>query len=395
MIKDYIKLVLIQIFHRKLRSWLTILGIIIGVALIISLITLSAGLENAINDQINRMGTNSLRVVPKGFRGPGTGGDILTTEDVRTIERIRGIDYVEPNLIERGKIGYSRQEIFLNVRGFPSHLTEENKKDLDLSFKAGDMFKENERYGVVIGYNVAHEIFSKNINVRNSIYINDQKFRVSGILNEMGLSTIDNALHISIDTMRDVFDEPEKVTFIRVQILDPDSMDQIAERIQTSLERKRRDEAFEVYTPQRLMEQVQSILGILKIILSAIAALSLLVGGIGVMNSMFTSVNERTKQIGTMKAIGATNNQIISLFVLESGIMGFIGGIIGIVTGYGLANLVKEIIKQFDFTFLVLRIDWQLVIWVILFSFIVGVISGTLPALKAAKLKPIEALRYE
>ena len=151
---------------------------------------------------------------------------------------------------------------------------------------------------------------------------------------------------------------------------------------------------FEVRTPEQILNQFSLILGVVQFILIGIAAISLVVGGIGIMNSMYTSVLERTKDIGIMKSIGATNLSILSIFLLESAILGFIGGIVGITIGSALAVIVDVIAKQAGFSILKITVDYKIILLGLFFAIIVGSISGVLPAYRASKLKPVEALRF-
>jgi len=155
------------------------------------------------------------------------------------------------------------------------------------------------------------------------------------------------------------------------------------------------EKEFSVYTPKQLLDQLSSILGAIKIILSGIAAISLVVGGIGIMNSMFTSVLERTRQIGIMKAIGATKKDILSLFLIESGLIGLGGGLIGVILGITTAKIVEVVAFNLGFSLLVIKLDFLLIGLVLFFAFFIGMISGAIPAYQAASLKPVDALRYE
>ena len=180
-----------------------------------------------------------------------------------------------------------------------------------------------------------------------------------------------------------------------VKIKDGINTEKAAEDIRVMLRKSYEEEEFVVYTPEQLLSQLKNILGAIKILLSGIAAISLVVGGIGIMNSMFTSVLERRREIGIMKAVGAKNRDILLLFLIESGMIGLIGGLIGIGLGISVAKSVELIAAQLGFSLLSVGLDYGVMIFMLLFSFSVGMASGVIPAYQAAKLKVVDALRYE
>lgn len=393
MIKDYFSYALRNLKYRQLRSWLTILGIVIGIAAIVGLIQLGEGMDNAINEQFQKLGINSIRVVPKGFTGPMSGSEGLTESDVKVIEKIPGVDYAESILFKRAEVEFSNEIDYMQVTGTPISQSEKVVADLDLTFESGRRFQQGEMGVVMIGYNIAHEKFDKDVAVRNGLIIEGKKFKVVGIMEKTG--TVDDTIYMPLDEMRDLFGDKESVSAIRVKLQDGQDMDDVAKSIENRLERARNDDLFEVFTPEQLLSQIGSILTIIQFILVGIAAISLLVGGVGIMNSMYTSVKERTRDIGIMKALGATNGKIAGMFLAEAGMIGSIGGILGIILGNMLAFSVEGIAKQFGFVLLSIRADYTLMLFALLFAFVVGMLSGLLPAVKAAKLVPVEALRYE
>ena len=164
--------------------------------------------------------------------------------------------------------------------------------------------------------------------------------------------------------------------------------------VEKELERKRGDTNFQVLTASQILEQIGQILGVMQIVLVGIAAISLLVGAIGIMNSMYTSVLERTKDIGIMKAIGARNADILQIFLIESGMIGLVGGLLGTALGTGMALAVEPFAKNAGFP-LIITLEMGVLLFGLLFAFVIGMISGILPAYQASKLKPVDALRYE
>ena len=391
---DYFFMVVNSIRHRKLRSWLTVVGIIIGVAAIISLITMSRSLQSTIEQQFETFGANRIFVSGKGFQGPGTMSNGLTMKDVETIEKISGFKYITPGLFRSAEVIYNKEKGFTLVGGLPAEQYSEFLADTGVEMQAGRAIKDNEKYVAIIGSRVAEKMFSKELSVGNRIKINKVDFKIVGIVKEIGNAQDDNQISIPLDTAREIFNEPESVDTIIVQVKSSSDILAIQEKIEKGLERKRGDTNFEVVTASQILEQINQVLGVMQIVLVGIAAISLLVGAIGIMNSMYTSVLERTKEIGIMKAIGARNPDILWIFLIEAGMIGLVGGILGTALGAGMALAVGPIAKQAGFP-MIISLEVSVLLFGLLFAFIVGMISGILPAYQASKLKPVDALRYE
>ncbi|MBM3200081.1 ABC transporter permease [Candidatus Woesearchaeota archaeon] len=397
MIADFFKLGLLNMKHRKIRSWLTILGIIIGIASIVALISISQGLENAIVEQFSKMGVQDIRVVPKGLRGPPTSGIsvVFTKDDVETIKNVKGVDYVLGVLFQMTNVKSGNEEKLLSTIAYPTELVQQAFIDVDLGFEYGRAFTKGEKGSIILGHNIAKDAFKKEIRVKNSLEVNDKLFKVVGIFEESGTPTVDNAIILALDDARVLYNKPDEVSVMTVHMLEGTDSEKLVKDIKRKLKRARGNENFDVFTPQQILDQMSTILGVVGIVLAGIASISLLVGGIGIMNSMYTSVLERTRDIGVMKAVGATNSNILTVFLIESGLIGLVGGLAGILLGTGVAFSFGEVAKQLGFSLLLIKININLLAFALAFSFFVGVVSGTLPAVRASKLKPVDALRYE
>jgi putative ABC transport system permease protein len=394
MISEYFLLAINSIAHRRLRSWLTIIGIIIGVAAIISLITISRGLENTIEAQFEQFGVNRILISAKGFQGPGTSSQGLTTKDVDTIEKISGLKYVLPVLMRTSEVTYGKETSFTLIYSLPAENYEDFLKDSGIKLKEGRSIKSSDKYSATIGSRVATEMFSKDVRLGNKIKIGKYEFKVVGILKEVGNTQDDNQIGIPLEAAREVFNDQNSVDAIMAQAKSDFNIPLLQKKIEKELEQKRGDTNFQVMTASQILEQISNILGIVQVVLVGIAAISLIVGAIGILNSMYTSVLERTRDIGIMKAIGARNSDILKIFLIESGLMGFVGGIFGTGLGTLAALLVEKIAAQSGFL-LEIKIEIPLLLFGLFFAFLVGMISGTLPAYQASKLKPVDALRYE
>ena len=395
MIKYFFNYGLQNLFHRQVRSWLTILGVVIGIAAIVSLITVGEGLENAIVDQFSSLGADKIRIVPEGLTGPPAGVSGLTIDDVETVEDVLGIDWVAPIIMNYGTVEYDNQEEIMIIKGYPGDLASEDKIDVDVSLIGGTWFEEGDTAVAVIGYSTAYSVFDKDILLKTSIEIEEEKFRVVGILEQIGDQGADQIIYIPFEDAEDIFDMEGEVSAIVATIEEGENIEDISEKIEKDLEKQRDNDNFSLFTPEQILEQLGSILAIVQFLLGGIAAVSLVVGGVGIMNSMYTSVLERTKEIGVMKAIGASQFHILSIFMIEAGLIGMVGGLLGVILGNLFAFSVQGVASLLGFTLLQMTLQWDVIFFALFFAFVIGMISGILPAYKASKLRPVEALRWE
>ena len=394
MSKDVFILALDNLKERQLRSWLTIIGIVIGIAAVVTLIFIGNGLENAIQAQFSKMGISNVRLAPGNLRGPPTGSLGFNNSIINQVEKVKSVEYVNPVLLNFANVEYANEEGYFMTVGYDTKLSDKGFLDADLKLVEGRFFNPDEKGGAIIGYKMAKDFFKKDILSKNTININGIQFKVIGIFDSTG-TDIDNRVYLPLDTARELFDKPNTVNVMTVKIKDGIDTEKAAEDIRVMLRKSYEEEEFVVYTPEQLLSQLKNILGAIKILLSGIAAISLVVGGIGIMNSMFTSVLERRREIGIMKAVGAKNKDVLLLFLIESGMIGLIGGLIGIGLGVSVAKSVELIAAQLGFGLLSVGLDYGIMIFMLLFSFSVGMISGVIPAYQAAKLKVVDALRYE
>jgi putative ABC transport system permease protein len=395
MIQDYIRIALKNITHRQLRSWLTAIGIIIGVASVVALISVSQGMQGAIEEQFEQMGTDTITITPTSFTGPGSTAEAPFDDgDVRVIERVAEIDNVLPMMYGTAKFTFHNQDSYSYLMGVPLD-KESNKAWEDIGWESEvGRFPESGKKEVGLGYLAAREMFDDEVHVKNTILVNDVKFKVVGIAKEVGNSQDDTAIYMDVDVAKDIL-EQENYNMIMAKVKPGNDAELVADKVQRKLEKYRNAEDFNAMTPAEILEQVNDILGIIQLVLVGIAAISLLVGAIGIMNTMYTSVLERTKEIGIMKAIGATNNAIMMIFLAEAGILGLVGGAVGTLLGILMGKGVEIAAGSSGFIPLRVEISPTLVIGAISFAFLIGALSGTLPALGAAKLKPVDALRHE
>ncbi|MBS3141045.1 ABC transporter permease [Candidatus Woesearchaeota archaeon] len=395
MISDYISLTINSILHRRLRAWLTILGIVIGVASIIALISISQGLKSSIEEQFATFGTSRLFIAAKSFQGPGSASEGLTEKDVTALEQISDFKYVAPVIGKSGELEYKKELKYTLIAGFPAEEFSEVFEDMGIEVSKGRMFNSGEKYVAVIGSRVATDLFKDELRINNKIKIQGVDFKVIGIFEEIGNQQDDNQINIPYEAAKEIFNTGDKVDYILAQVKEGIDAAETAKKAENKLERTRDDENFQVLSASQIAEQINSVLGIIQVVLIGIAAISLVVGGIGIMNSMYTSVLERTKEIGIMKSIGARNSDILMLFLLESGFIGLIGGVFGVLLGSGIGILVGKAAASAGYGILKIKISFGLIMFGLAFAIIIGMISGALPARQASKLKPVDALRYE
>ena len=404
MLRDFFFLAISNLKHRGLRSFLTMLGIFIGIAAVVSLISLGQGLQSAITGQFATLSADTLTVTnaETGFGPPGsTAVRKLTSRDLNIIESVEGIEAVVPRLLRIGKVEYNKISQFLFIVSLP-----EDQEDIDFVYstfsietESGRLLKAEDRKKIIIGNDFKENNgFDKDIRVGSILKIQDSEFEVVGILEKASTFQVNSAIIMPEEDMNDIFNIQDEFDIIAVRVSDPEEIEIVASQIERKLRKDRNldegEEDFSVQTPIETISSIQTILNIVNIIVGGIAAISLLIGSIGIANTMYTSVLERTKEIGIMKAIGARNTDILLIFLIESGLLGLVGGIIGIIIGLVLAFSVASTANNaFGDVLISVSISLPLLIFSVIFSFILGISAGILPAYQASRLKPVEALR--
>lgn len=409
MIKDYFRLATLNLRKRRVRSWLTMIGIFIGIASVIALMGLGSGLRVAIISQFDFLGSDILSVQASGLLAGAPGSGVvnpLSDDLVDEIEKVDGVTGAYNRWIEPTMIKFNSIQTLAMVTTIP---TGDRRKIFETMFNIemedGRMLKDTDTYRVVVGGNYAEEVvageetvWGKPVAVGDNIYLNDKKFEVVGIMEKKGNFMLDGAAFINENILLDIFGEDGTTDLIAIKVRNEKQMDKVKEDIEKLL-RKERDvdigeEDFEVSSPQNIINTLDSTLAAINIFIAVIAGISLLVGGIGIMNTMYTSVLERTKEVGIMKAIGAKNSTIFTLFFIESGFLGVVGGIIGIILGMTLAYggaFIGRLVLGVDL--IQASVSLPLILGTLVFSFTLGTIFGVLPAMKAAGLQPVDSLR--
>jgi putative ABC transport system permease protein len=402
MLRNFVSIAFTNIRHRKLRSFLTIIAIVIGIAAVVSLISVSQGMQKAIEKQFEILGTDKIIVMPGGgglmnamgmFSAKG-----LTERDIDLIERVRGVDNAVGMLFKTARVSFDDETKHTFIVGVPTEASARwILENLELD---GRYLKESDRYKAVVGYFFPKGLFFKKaIKVGNRFNIESQQFEAVGSVQEIGNRQDDSQIYIPIDVAREMLGTPNEISMVYAKVQKGYDASDVAEEVKEEMRRDRNleigEEDFTVQTAAQLMRTIGTVLGLIQMILVGIAGISLLVGGVGIMNTMYTAVLERTREIGILKAIGARNSNIMAIFLLESGIIGFIGGLGGTLLGIALAKAVEIVSAPMGFSMLKVSISPELVVMSLSFAFAIGCLSGTLPAMRASRLPPAEALRYE
>ncbi len=401
---DYLVLAARNVRRRGLRSWLTMIGIFIGIAAVVSLISLGQGLQNAIDAQFEQLGSNTIIIQSQNFGPPGSATSdklILKKADLEAVKEVRGVDSAAGVLVKSGTAIFKGELGIGYALGLDDDYLEMFKDFTDFQIIEGRELTDDDKYKVVVGYNHAYgDIWEKPVRLRDTIEIEGIEFKVVGIRGKIGNPVDDGMLSVQKETLREILNVGDEESQIVAKTGDGFNPIDVANDIERALRRERGEkegqETFRVTTSEQLLETFSTIFNIVQAVLVGIAAISLIVGGVGIMNTMYTSVLERTREIGIMKAVGARNSDITLIFLFESGILGLLGGAIGVALGYGIGKTAEYIATvQLGTDLLQASFPPVLIFGALLFSFLVGSVSGLLPALQAARLKPTDALRYE
>ena len=389
----------------KARSFLTMLGIVIGISSVIALVSVGQGATASVTSNISSLGSNLLLIYPGSSRnsGPVSGGagsaQTLTLDDAKAIKSdISGVSAVAAELSRRYQVTYKSNNSNSQVVGTEqSYAQIRNIETSSGYFISDDQVKSFSKVAV-IGPTIQEELFGAGVDpVGQTIKINQIQFKVVGLTTSKGgtgFNNSDNSIYVPISTAQRFLAGRSSISDINVQAASQEQISTAQEEItQLLLSRHNISDAasadFSITNQADIVSSLSSITGTLTLLLGAIAGISLLVGGIGIMNMMLTTVTERTREIGLRKAIGAKRTDITAQFLSESVALTFVGGIIGIILGIAISILISKF-GSFN-----TAITWQSILLAFGVSALVGIVFGYYPARRAAKLNPIEALRYE
>lgn len=402
MFKEYIKIAIKSLRTRPVRSWLTMIGVVIGVFLIMSLLSLSEGIKTAVMQQLRMMGKDLIMIFPGEINNMATmmaGGMELSEDDIEAIEKTEGVDAVVPTNYKGEVLRYGGETKTVFLGGVPWKELDILKSDMGWDLSEGRWPISGKRE-IFVGYLVPKDVFPK-MKVGTQAIIKGKQFEIVGVLKSLGNKQDDSQVYVDLDIFREITGERKGAAFVLAKVKPGFSTDKVVENIKASLDetrKKKRGEdlpSFSVLSSEKITSIVGNIMGLIQAAIIGFASIAIIVGGIGIMNTMYTSVHERIREIGIMKAVGAKNKTITTIFLIESGFFGLFGGLGGIILGLGLAKMVELYFRINPVFLLKASITPQLILFGLAFSFLVGCISGYLPARSASKLKPVDALRYE
>jgi putative ABC transport system permease protein len=397
MIRDMIPYAIDNMRHRKMRSWLTMIGIFIGIAAVVALISLGQGLKTAINNQFEKLGTDKLYIQPKG--GTGYTPVTFSSTDLDVVKRAHGVLDADGIFFKTDKLTWKSKNFYTYIYSVP--LSDQNELWKETFYQQvitkGRELRKGDTFKVIVGPDLTTDKFDPPVEIGTKITIRDQVFDVVGVMEKMGDPTQDAGILMPEDTMREIYSEPTKVDAIGAKVAAGEDIYKVSDRVTKDLRRSRNlkegKEDFLVQTPDDILQIFNTILDIVIGVLVGIAAISLIVGGIGIMNTMYTAVLERTREIGIMKSIGARNRDIFVIFLIESGLLGLLGGAIGVLLGMGTSKLVEFIVGiMLGPNYLSITFQPWLIFGALAFSFIVGSVSGVTPAWQASRMHPVDAL---
>jgi putative ABC transport system permease protein len=400
---DEMKYAVKSLNQRKLRSFLTILSILIGIASVFALVSFGMGMQSYVSNLAEESGTDKFFVQSKGIGPPGSDENFyLVDDDIDFIEKINGVDEVSGIYFKMAELEFDDQKKYNYLMGLETDSLKMIEESFTVKVEIGRQLKDGDLYKVVMGHNylVEKKIFDEALKLGDKILIDGNKFEIIGFYEEVGNPNDDAQIYITREAYELVNpDQKNKFGFMIGQVQDSSKTQEMADKIQEKL-RKYKDqeegkEDFFIQTFEDALETFSSVLGVINGILFLIVVISLVVASVNIMNTMYTAVLERTKEIGIMKAVGARNEDILFIFIFESGFLGAIGGVIGVIVGFLIAKAGGAAAAASGFSSLYPIFPWWLIVGCILFAFAVGAIAGVTPAMKAAKLKPVDALRYE
>lgn len=392
-----------SLIANKLRSLLTMLGIIIGVAAVIALVSIGNGVKQDIEDSISSLGSNLLVVLPGAPRTPGarpSQGSMksLKISDYEAIAKLEGVKAASPMTNGSYVVIYQNKNWTTSVAGVNSNFQDVNNWTMTSGRFFSDKNVQNRERVAVVGQTVVKNLFADEDPVGKEIRVKNIPFRVIGVLKSKGNGTMgndqDDTVLIPYTTSMERVEGIDYLRRVYVVAKDDESIDRLQADIENLL-RVRHNikdtnlDDFNIQNMKSIMETVAQTTGTFTLFLGAVAAISLVVGGIGIMNIMLVSVTERTREIGVRKALGATYSVIVTQFLIEAVVISLIGGFIGIAFGIGASKVIGMVSGMSTI------VSVPTIIMSFAFSMAIGLIFGIYPARKAAKLNPIDALHYE
>ena len=397
-ISDFIKLTTGSIFAHRMRSFLTALGISIGIAAVVLLTSIGEGLHQYVMKEFSQFGTNIIKVQPGTTTTHGSNIASLssvrplTLDDARVLEKLPGIVAVDPVIQGNAEVEANKRQRRTTIYGVGPkfHIV------FDINPSAGSFLPEDNQISprpyVVLGSKVRDELFADVNPLGKRVRVGGQRFRVVGVMESKGQILgvdLDDAVYIPTARAMDLFNR-QGLMEINLKYRESASVDEVMASLKRTLIAKHGSEDFTIVTQEQMLEVLSSVLNILTFAVGALGGISLFVGAIGVFTIMSIAVNERVSEIGLLRALGAKKSQILLVFLGEAMVLASIGGFVGLITGAGGAHILGII-----FPALPVHTPWTFVFIAEAIAIFIGLVAGVLPASRAAKLDPVDALRTE
>ncbi|WP_312700798.1 ABC transporter permease [Sedimentibacter sp.] len=385
-IKSVTKMAFQSIFSNKMRTFLTMLGIIIGVFAVVVLISIGQGATSGVTESISSMGSNIINVNIFGRRAS------FDYKDVNGFEKLEGVKSVSPVYSSSATVKYDLETVSVSITGGNENYMDINNYEIGYGRSINPVDVDYRNKVAVIGQTTAEDLFGRDNPIDKDISLNGEKYTVVGVLKSKGSSIMGDSNAIVIVPITSLMrqNNTKAINTINIQANSSEESVSAKGNIEEYLLDYFGDEdSYMVFSQDEMLETIGEVTGMLTAMLGGIAGISLLVGGIGIMNIMLVTVTERTREIGIRKAIGAGRANILIQFLIESSVMSGVGGIIGAIAGVAASYAVSSMMG------ITYSINIPVIIGAFVFSLAVGVFFGLYPANKASKLKPVDALRYE
>lgn len=399
MIKDFFKIAVLNLTRRKVRTFLTSLSIVVAITTLVALVSMGNGLMNSIETTFEEIGTDKIMVMPTSVNSnPLSGG--FNDYELRKIRQTEGVLNAGAYVVGVTSISYGDEKVYSIVTGISNDESIDIIKSMqNLNVIQGRMIDKNDKYKAVVGcgfYN--KDIFDKSITAGNTIYINKTQFNVIGVMECTGSPSQDNSVFIPLDMAMNILNLDSYTTIIAQAQPDYD-INIVAENIEEKLLevkniKKNDEKPFAVITSEQVLETFNTMISTVNILLISLSFVSIIVAGVVIMNTFYTNVIERRREIGIMKAIGAKNSYIALLFILEALIISLISGFIGMLLGYSISEIAETIVNNsLGSELLIISFDLNLVIFSLAFAAGLGLFSCLNPAINAAHMDPVNAIR--
>lgn len=389
------RLIKANLTHRLLRTGLTLLGIVVGVASVFSLVTVGQGLEQAVTSQFADIGSNRLIIQPQGESAT------LDDDDVDVVERVSGIQRVAALGASTAQVTWEEESAIATIIGSPTGEEGDlGRSTLGANIEKGRSSRSGERFVSVVGNAYINgDQFDQNRRVGQDLTVKNESFEIIGFNEDLGNSADNQLVFIPVEQYQELFND-EYYAYVIAETPQGADLERFIDVLEQDLRAFRdEDQGDETFSVETVQDQIDSFLGIItavQTVVISIAAISLVVGAIGVGNTMYTAVLERKRDIGVMKSIGAGRTDILWVFATESAFLGLMGGLIGVVAGFGLSESIVYVGSQFlPEQFISVSYSPQLALSAIGGSMLLGLVAGAVPTYRASRLDPVDALRTE